>query len=138
MELTSQEIRSISAFSKRELGAWGEEKAAAYLISLGVRILARNWRCRYGEIDIVAFQPDLGAILAVEVKTRRSVQAGIPEEAITSEKLQRMRMLIVAWLHLHGEICRDLHWRELRVQVIAIDLQGARAGEYELRYLREL
>ncbi|XCB29775.1 YraN family protein [Arcanobacterium hippocoleae] len=135
MKLSAKELKQISTCSKRELGAWGEAKASEYLESLGFQVLARNWRCRFGEVDLVVFDPQIRAVIAVEVKTRRSVQAGIPEEAITPEKLRRIRMLIVEWISVYQEKCRGLHWNELKVQAIAIDIRGEHCF---LRYLREL
>lgn len=137
VELTTQEINRINAFSKRELGAWGEAKAAEYLVSFGMKILDRNWHCRFGEIDLIAYVPEERAILAIEVKTRRTVQAGMPEEAITSKKLKRLRMLIVEWVGTHQDECYALGWQELQVQAIAIDVRTS-TGSYRLRHLREL
>ncbi|WP_353066400.1 YraN family protein [Arcanobacterium hippocoleae] len=108
MELTTKERTEIAAYTNRELGAWGEDLAVQMLATKGFSILARNWRCRYGEIDIVAFDPQDRAVIAMEVKTRRTVQSGLPEEAITVQKLQRLRILIVAWISAHREECRHL------------------------------
>jgi hypothetical protein len=68
---------------KRQLGRRGEDLATAYLRQQGYVILARNWRCPVGEIDIVARE---GEILAfVEVRTRRGDRFGTPEESITRQ-----------------------------------------------------
>lgn len=78
-----------------QLGQRGETLAAAHLEANGMQVLARNWRCRLGEIDIVA-RDGLETVF-VEVKTRTSADFGHPFEAITPVKLQRMRRLALAW-----------------------------------------
>lgn len=82
----------------------------------GFQILDRNWRHRLGEIDLVARDGD--AIVIVEVKARRSRQYGAPVEAVTEQKLLRLRQLAGAWLREHIE-CRP---RGIRIDVIGIDV----------------
>lgn len=78
------------------VGRYGEDVAARHLRDQGMVILDRNWRCRAGEIDIVAKDGDV--LVFCEVKTRRSDAYGSPAEAVTSRKLARMRVLASAWL----------------------------------------
>ncbi len=99
--------------SSGELGQAGEQLAADHLASQGFRILARNWRSRRGEIDIVAASGQ--TVVFAEVKTRRSLRAGIPLEAITVAKLARIRHLAAEWLAATGT-----HSEEIRVDVYAI------------------
>lgn len=85
---------------RRQLGHAGEEAAAAYLRDQGYAILARNFRCRFGEVDIVARQ---GATLAfIEVRTRRSTAYGLPEESIGERKRARLRRLAAYYLQRNG------------------------------------
>ncbi|GAA3750071.1 putative endonuclease [Spinactinospora alkalitolerans] len=82
------------------LGRRGEELAAAYLERAGMRVLARNWRCREGEIDIVA---RWGATLVVaEVKTRACTRFGTPLEAVDARKRARLRRLARLWAAEQG------------------------------------
>ena len=74
----------------QNLGAWGEDAAAGWLVGLGYRILDRNVRTRFGEIDIVALRA--GELICAEVKTRSGLQFGTPAEAITTRKLEHMRL----------------------------------------------
>ena len=75
---------------KTELGAWGEQLAAEHMEAAGYRILARNFRSRFGEIDIIARR---GNILAfVEVKLRKDASHGEAREFVTAAKQQRLRM----------------------------------------------
>lgn len=85
--------------NKDVLGRWGEELAVEYLTNRGYLILERNWRCRDGEIDIVARHG--GELVFVEVKTRASVQFGHPFEAITAQKLARLHRLAASWCQSH-------------------------------------
>ena len=63
----------------KQLGAAGEAYAAGWLEHHGWRVLSRNWRTRYGELDIVALTPE-DLIAFVEVKTRRSLRCGLPQD----------------------------------------------------------
>ncbi|GAB4144095.1 MAG: YraN family protein [Candidatus Promineifilaceae bacterium] len=96
---------------RKLLGAWGESVAATYLEAHGYRIVQRNWRCIYGEIDIVAQQGE--TLVFVEVKTRRG---GTPEEGVTPQKAERMLTVAQAYLLAHD---LDVPWR---VDVIAVEL----------------
>ena len=83
--------------SKVELGRRGEDAAARYLVNNGFEILERNWTCPYGEADIIARDTD-GTVCFIEVKTRLSVAAGFPEEAITAEKQQRYERIALSYM----------------------------------------
>jgi putative endonuclease len=82
------------------LGRRGEEAAAAYLLGCGMVVVHRNWRCRYGEIDIVA--REAGTLVFCEVKTRRGTTFGIPLDAITRQKVARLRRLVSVYLTEEG------------------------------------
>jgi putative endonuclease len=98
-----------------ELGVRGEQIAAAYLAGSGLRLLDRNWRCREGELDIVAREGD--ALVFCEVKTRRAVGYGHPVEAVTPAKQRRLRMLAHRWLAAHDEHAPDLRFDVVGVLV---------------------
>jgi putative endonuclease len=99
--------------STNDLGARGERIAAAYLTDAGLRLLDRNWRCRDGELDIVAREGD--ALVFCEVKTRRGTGYGYPVEAVTIPKQRRLRVLAQRWLAAHDE-----HAPDLRFDVVGI------------------
>ena len=116
--------------AKDELGRRGEELAAAFLVRAGYSILERNWRCRQGEVDVIAF--DGREIAFVEVKTRTSVLFGHPLEAITPQKLARLRRLAGTWCERHLDEQRELHpGVRVRSDSIRIDAIGivAPAGQ---------
>ena len=124
------ERHRIEDLSRTDLGAWGERCAQSYLRSEGYRILDRNWRVRGGELDIVASSAQRQAIVAVEVKTRRSINAGIPEEAVTPVKLQRLRSLLVQWVAEN----------QIRAPKLAIDVIGVqvRGEHYQINHVKDV
>jgi len=82
------------------LGRWGEDLAAQHLTAAGLEVLERNWRCREGELDVVARESD-GTVVFVEVKTRSSAAFGEPSEAVSRAKAARIRTLACRWLLQH-------------------------------------
>jgi putative endonuclease len=113
--------------AKDQLGMEGEQTAADYLQTAGMDILARNWRCNEGEIDIVA--SDGRALVICEVKTRSSVKYGTPLEAVNRQKARRLRRLAVRWA-LEGSVM----YHEIRIDVVGV-LRTA-SGEYEIEHVR--
>jgi len=85
--------------SRRTLGAAGEELTAAWYRDAGYEILARNWRCDSGELDLVVCRD--GVVVFCEVKTRRGDTFGAPFEAVTASKQRRLRVLAARWLGEH-------------------------------------
>ena len=102
-----------------ELGSLGERIAVTYLTDAGLLVLDRNWRCREGELDVVA--RDGAALVFCEVKTRRGTGYGHPVEAVTPAKQRRLRTLAQRWLAAHDE-----HAPELRFDVVGILVRPSR------------
>ena len=111
------------------LGDHGERIAAAYLTDAGLRVLDRNWRCREGELDIVARDAD-GTVVFCEVKTRSSTVFGVPAEAVGSVKARRIRGLALRWLEQHP----DARAAQIRFDVISVVRRRGFAPE--LQHLR--
>jgi len=88
--------------SRRDLGTIGENIAIKALKDRGLKILWQNFRCRYGEIDIIA--KDNQEIVFVEVKTRKSGSYGNPEEAVNSAKKKKLRFLANHYLALNYSV----------------------------------
>lgn len=82
--------------ARQILGRCGEDRAAAFLVQNGFICLDRNWRCRGGEIDLIVEQGE--EIRFIEVKTRKTLTYGRPEEAITARKLAHFRIAAEAWM----------------------------------------
>lgn len=111
---------------RRALGIEGEARAAAYLEARGWRILARNARAGRVEIDLVAAR---GRMIAfVEVKTRRSRSAGLPEEAVDFRKRERLVQGASAWLAQHPRRAATV-----RFDVVACECDAA--GGWSIRHL---
>lgn len=79
-----------------ELGRRGEDAAAAYIERTGMQLVERNWRCKAGEIDLIAW--DGPTLVLCEVKTRRSVARGTPEDAISPTKQKRIARLAATYV----------------------------------------
>ncbi|MDH6237486.1 YraN family protein [Cryobacterium sp. CG_9.6] len=112
---------------KDQLGRYGEDCAAAYLVAEGYSVIDRNWRCPDGEVDLIV---ERGAeVVFVEVKTRSSVSFGHPFEAITAEKLARMRRLAGLW-------CSQAQVWPAHIRVDAIAVIAARGREPVIEHLQ--
>lgn len=100
------------------LGCRGEQLAAKELTRRGYEIVARNWRCGAGEVDLVARDGQVWAF--VEVRTRRGREYGTPEESLTVAK--RARMIEVAQSYLAEHELEGVDWR---VDVVAVEMDDA-------------
>jgi putative endonuclease len=109
------------------LGAYGERIAARYLLTAGLEIIDRNWRCPQGELDIVA--RDGRTLVVVEVKTRSSLAYGDPAEAVVGAKAERLRRLADRWCEGHPG-----GWDEVRFDVITV--LRLRSGPATVAHLR--
>lgn len=112
--------------AKDQLGLDGEAAASVHLERAGMRILDRRWRCRHGELDIVAL--DGSTVVFVEVKTRRGLEFGHPFEAITPAKVRRLRSLAGLWLESKG--------MRSAVRMDAVGVIAPRSGPWRVEHLR--
>ena len=117
-----------SPLTRNELGALGEQLAVEHLRALGLRILVRNWRCRYGELDVIAADGDR-TVVFIEVKTRSGDGFGGIAEAVTRAKVRRIRRLAGIWL-----AGQDTGWAQVRIDVIGVRIGRRRVPE--VMYLR--
>ena len=113
--------------AKDAVGRYGEDVAARHLTDAGLEILERNWRCAEGEIDIVAREH--GAVVICEVKTRSSDRYGVPAEAISRRKADRLRRLAYLWLQAH-------HARGVEVRFDVVSVTRSRRGAAVVEHLR--
>ncbi|WP_339321338.1 YraN family protein [Paenibacillus sp. FSL W8-0194] len=105
--------------NRREKGAAAEQAACVYLAAQGYAIRDRNWRCRSGEIDIVA---ELGRLLViVEVRSRSGSRYGTAAESVDYRKIRQVRGIASTYLHY-----KRFEDRDLRFDVIAIEMDAAR------------
>jgi putative endonuclease len=103
--------------ARRAVGRSGEDAVAAWYAAAGYEIVARNWRVREGEIDLIVRRAR--ELVFCEVKTRRGAAFGHPAEAVTRTKQMRLRRLAAQWLaaHVPGAV-------ELRFDVAAVRPNG--------------
>ncbi|PKB82207.1 MAG: YraN family protein [SAR202 cluster bacterium Io17-Chloro-G9] len=97
--------------ARSKLGDWGEEAAGHFLLGQGFTILDRKYRCRWGEIDLVA--RDGEELVFVEVRTRRNSAFGTPEESVTAAKARRLLATCQDYMQNHPEEQphADTSWR---------------------------
>ncbi len=113
---------------RKALGKWGEEQASAYLSSLGVQILARNWKARSGEIDLIG-EID-GRLVFVEVRTRRaSGRFGTALESVDARKQRQVRETAMVYLHATRQTERPC-----RFDVVAVTVEGT-GGRADIKHI---
>ena len=103
---------------KDAVGRYGEQLAADHLESAGLVVLARNWRCREGELDIVARDGD--QLVFVEVKTRSTLAFGAPAEAVDRVKAARIRKLALRWIAEARTRDAGAFWSSVRFDVVSV------------------
>ena len=112
--------------SNKELGRAGEEIAREYLENLGYQILEKNYRCKHGEIDLIAKKDNV--VIFIEVKTRKSTSYGDPEESINSLKIKKIRS------SANHFICfKNLYDFDISFEVISIKLHS---GKYFIKHIK--
>lgn len=111
----------------RGLGERGERRAGEYLVEQGLRIVERNWRCRAGEIDIIAREGP--TLVFCEVKTRSGLAFGVPLGAITDRKRMRLRRLASQYL-------ADTGGHRGPVRIDAIGILWPRSGPPVIEHVR--
>jgi len=99
---------------RQRLGRLGEELAAAWYVAHGYTVLARRWRCRAGELDLVVRRG--GLLACVEVKCRRGRPAAPPAAAVDRRKRRHLRAALLAYLHREAPRGVDL----LRGDVVGV------------------
>lgn len=117
---------------RKNLGNLGENLALRHLKNKGYKIIERNFRSKFGEIDIIAQDPSTGSgrevLVFVEVKTRWSKKFGPPKEAITPWKIKRIIKTGQYYKSLHPELPEAM-----RIDVVTIELSpGGRIGEIKI------
>ena len=107
-----------------EVGKKGELLAQEHLKEIGYEIIAVNYRCSFGEIDIIAFQDDY--LVFIEVKTRSSNNYGLPYESVSYAKQEKIRKVAAYYLQSN-----NLFQRDCRFDVVSIEKNGV-GYKYEI------
>ncbi len=103
---------------KRDIGDKGEEIASNYLIKNGWKIIERNFRKPWGEIDIIA-KDKKGILVFVEVKTMNKNENIKPEDNLTKSKLEKLKRTSSGYAAAHNDLLGKRGWR---IDLIAIDI----------------
>jgi putative endonuclease len=117
------------ATGNKGTGELGEEIAANFLIARGYRIVERNFRCKGGEVDIIARDPGDKSLVFIEVKARKTLSYGVPQLAVTPFKQRQISKAALTWLSKHR-----LHDTNARFDVIAILLHTA--GQHAIDHIK--
>lgn len=110
-------------------GELGEEVATNFLIARGYRIVERNFRCKGGEVDIIARDPGDKSLVFVEVKARTGLSYGVPQLAVTPFKQRQISKAALTWLSKN-----KLHDHNARFDVIAILLHTG--GQHAIDHIK--
>ena len=103
---------------RRETGALGERTACDFIGKNGYEIIETNYRCRDGEVDIIAKQKE--TLVFIEVRTKKSLKFGSPEESITQIKKERLRAVAEHYRQNHENLSPE--WR---IDVVAIQMDSS-------------
>ena len=112
----------------RAEGTWGEALVADYLRGRSYRLVAHSYHCRFGEIDLIAWDGD--TLCFVEVKTRTNTQMGLPREYVTAGKQARLRKTALFYLSSYDLDCPA----RFDVAEVYTDVRHS-AGKTRIRYI---
>ena len=103
----------------KSVGMRGEDAASKFLENKGYKVIDRNWKCKMGEIDIVAKDED--TIVFVEVKTRTNVEVGLPEDAVGPKKRKKYETLAALYLQDHDYVDMSVRFDVIGIMVLKKD-----------------
>lgn len=126
----NETVRSASSMDRIRLGALGEEAAVRHLMVRGYRIIERNWRCRLGEIDIIAMDGE--ELVIVEVRTKSRISFGTGAESVNLRKQRKLRQLALAFIHQHEQI---LNLSEVNVRFDVISVMREEGGRLRIDHI---
>ena len=112
---------------KQKFGKFGEDLAVRFLKKQGYRILQQNFRCRFGEIDIIAKDRDV--LVFIEVKSRRTDAFGHPKTAVTKAKQEKISKTALHYLQLH-------HETDCRARFDVVTVNAASAGKPDVEIIK--
>lgn len=113
-----------------DLGKWGETKAEEYLISKGLYIRHRDWRCGHTDIDIICIDEEATLLVFVEVKTRSTDAYGNPSEAVDSDKRRHITAAATAYR-------RGFHLENLEVRYDIISVIGNSDINFRIEHIED-
>lgn len=117
-------------YKKHETGKWGEDIACQYLISDNYTIVERNFDCKQGEIDIVAWDKSKKELVFIEVKTRTNYHYGSPADAVNNYKQKHIYWAAQYYIYMHN--IKDLF---LRFDVIEVYVKSKR---FSINHIKQI
>ena len=117
-------------YKRHITGILGEKLASKYLKENNYKIIKKNFRCGFGEIDIIAKDIKTQEIVFVEVKTRKNYKYGTPAESITNVKARHIKKVIEYFIHINS-----LHNKYIRIDVIELIIKEN--GKYTINHIRQ-
>lgn len=125
-----REVSSEEPYTRKQKGADGEKAALQYLTAQGYRIIECNWRCRSGELDIIAEYDRI--LVFIEVRSRSgSLLQGTPEESVDERKIRQVRATAQVYMHM-----KNVYERRVSFDVITVMLNEDRSIA-SLHHIRE-
>lgn len=115
--------------NKKELGKRGEEIASEYLKKLGYKIITKNFKTKYGEIDLIFEKND--SIIFVEVRTKSNLNILSPEESLTSKKFDRLKKSSLEYLSLNGKKYKNIKFEFIGILYYSDE-------NYKLNHLKDI
>ncbi|NWF87873.1 MAG: YraN family protein [Ignavibacteriaceae bacterium] len=106
------------SYSTKIFGNEGEELAVEFLVNKGYQIIKRNYRYGKGEIDIIAKDPNEEGLVFIEVKSRKNLDFGYPEESVTKNKIKQLKR--IAELYLYENNVREILCRFDVISILII------------------
>ncbi|HCS74067.1 MAG TPA: YraN family protein [Clostridiales bacterium] len=113
---------------RKSLGKWGEEQSCSFLEADGYRILRRNYKCRIGEIDIIARKGE--QLVFVEVKTRRTASYGRPGEAVNYRKQAKLTGTALYFLN-------DTGWKDVSCRFDVLEVKAQSDGTFLINHIED-
>jgi len=113
--------------TKKELGAWGESVASEQIARRGFVLLEKNFRCRIGEVDIVAM--DNKTLTFIEVKTRTSLDFGFPSEAINPSKKHKYHQIALSYIN-------HKRFKDIEIRFDVIEILLSKNGSYTVNHIK--
>lgn len=118
-------------YERHVIGKNGEDFAANYLTNLGYEIIERNFECKQGEIDIIAFDKEKNELVFFEVKTRTNNKYGNPAEAVNNQKKKHIYKTAKYYLYIHN-LLDNIY---VRIDVIEVYVNN---NTYKINHLKQI
>ncbi|MGB9749656.1 MAG: YraN family protein [Caldisericia bacterium] len=115
--------------NKKDLGKKGEELAKNYLIKSGYKIIEKNFRSKYGEIDLICEKDN--SIIFIEVRTKSNLEFSLPEETITSKKIEHLKKTSLDYLSKSNKKFKDIKFEFIGIVFLS-------NNDYKINHIKDI